>query len=67
MVGDIARLYKNDRKTHDANAAEWVKKYAMWAGEMNFMDSFEMLLKSYLSDWCRLIWISIKLKVNSGW
>ena len=29
MVGDIARLYKNDRKTHDNNAKEWTKKYAM--------------------------------------
>eukprot|EP00461_Guttulinopsis_vulgaris_P002576 UN02577 len=28
LVGDIANLYKNDRKKHDATAREWTQKYA---------------------------------------
>ena len=28
LVGDIARLYKNDRLTYEKNAKEWTAKYA---------------------------------------
>jgi ubiquitin-conjugating enzyme E2 D/E len=31
LVPEIAQLCKKDRKTHDKNAAEWTRKYAMGA------------------------------------
>eukprot|EP00808_Paulinella_micropora_P023085 g13082.t1 len=34
MVGSIANEYIHDRETHDANAREWVKKYAQTAAEV---------------------------------
>ena len=28
LVGDVARVYKNDREQYDKTAKEWTEKYA---------------------------------------